>query len=861
MGEIEFIWRRGLEGVRAWLIRSGLPLWLWLEALCAYFYVRNLLLTKALKGLSPYFRRFNIHPNLSELVAWGSLSYALVAAEIRDSKLESRARRCFFVSYDLHTKAKRFYDPVRKVVFMSIHARIFEGCYRGQETTLEQLQEVLDWEIGLREMKTPGGKVDVIPPEGDDEEGVTIPANFEGGGRFNNAPPLVRPISPVSPPEQQDDASIGRNAPRQEHLTRSKAGNAGFLGGIGGLQSCDEAPKDAGPRYPSRNRVQAVPAGQPTSQQPLADPPAAGEALFDTPEPSPEPESAQALFINAFAPLLRDSTLMSDEEEGSEYLLLKTWSSNPDEPSYRSVMKGPDRANWDPAISAEVASLRAMGCWDEELVELPQGMRAIPLEFVLVIKRDASGVIRAHKARLVARGDMQDEGTYGDTFAPTVKMASLRNMLAMLAQHSGTKRKPTGPAWKSGQLDVSSAYLHGVLSEVVYVKQVPGEDDGTGRVRRLRKTLYGLKQSGHEWNNVFHKVLEEIGFKRIDADPGVYHRRRGELELTLGIHVNDSAIVGNDDIPEVIADLNKHFIVKDLGPLKEFLGLEIDHDEVLGEVKFHQTGFAKRIVAKCNMQDSNPVATPCEPKGAQAAADPEAECDKTPLGQEYRAIIGMLLYLCISRADIAFGVNRSARYCVNPSDVAWAQVKRILRYINGTLSMGILYGQGGALNRINVMVDADHGADVATRRSVTGFVVMCAGGAVSFSSKLQASTAISSTEAEYMGLSSCAREVVWQRLWWEGVGRKQEGSTLINGNNQGSIILAQHGTNHNNTKHIVIHFHFVRQQNLAKEIKTVWIPTAEMIADVLTKGLDAVKHQKFSGEMGLTLHRAGASWK
>ncbi|KAK4693147.1 hypothetical protein P7C70_g8983, partial [Phenoliferia sp. Uapishka_3] len=742
MGEVEWLWRRAFEGVRAWLLRSKLPIWLWLETISAWVYVRNRLPSRALQGKSPFFQKYGHNPDLSNLLAWGSLSFALIPSEVQEGKLFARGRKCFFVGYDEYSKSLRMYDPEKKVVFMAYHVKVFEGVYRGN-ATVEKLRIVEEWEAGAG-VSGPGGKksqetVSREPVQAQD----SVLKN--GGGCFTDAPPMVRPILPVSPSAQNDDAPVvipvasepgsdeesssdkerAVEEPRQVHRTR------GFMNQVGGVADIPaplpnvpihDQPVEAAPRYPARNRQQRDLAINPIIQEA---PPTViaerGRAMFDTPELSPEPENtialdATALISLATHPLLLYATHDTDIKDDAETIALKVWSSNPDEPSYRSVMKGPDRHCWDPAISSESALLQAMGCWDEALVDLPAGFRAIPLEFVLLIKCDTVGTIIKYKARLVARGDLQREGDYGETFAPTIRMASFRNMLALLTQNSGELRRTKGPAWKSGQLDVSSAYLHGKLQEEVYVKQVPGEDDGTGRVRRLRKTLYGLKQSGHEWNNVFHAALLEIGFVQMNADAGVYYRKRGEPELILGIHVDDGAIVGNDSIPGVIEDLNKPFEIKDLGELREFLGLQIDHNHDMGEVRLHQSGYAQRILERCGMDDCKLIKTPCGPKAPQTTSQPDEERDVSPLAVKYRAVIGMLLYLCISRPDIIFPVGRAARYSCNPSEVAWEQVKYLLRYIRGTTSVGILYGQGGELETVSAFVDADHGSDHESRR-------------------------------------------------------------------------------------------------------------------------------------------------
>jgi hypothetical protein len=177
-----------------------------------------------------------------------------------------------------------------------------------------------------------------------------------------------------------------------------------------------------------------------------------------------------------------------------------------DEPrSYKEAVAGSEAKEWQAAIGAEMQSIRDHGVWDEELVELPPGKKAIDLKFVFRKKTDAQGNVVQHKARLVARGFTQVPGQdFGETFAPVGKFTTGRVLLGLAAVHG----------WHVHQMDVVTAFLNGRLEEEIYVQQPEGHDDGTGRVYRLRKALYGLKQAPRVWNTEIGGYLTSCGFTR-----------------------------------------------------------------------------------------------------------------------------------------------------------------------------------------------------------------------------------------------------------------------------------------------------------------------------------------------------------
>ncbi|SGY51134.1 BQ5605_C001g00968 [Microbotryum silenes-dioicae] len=277
-----------------------------------------------------------------------------------------------------------------------------------------------------------------------------------------------------------------------------------------------------------------------------------------------------------------------------------------------------------------------------------------------------------------------------------------------------------------------------------------------------------------------------------------------------------------------------------------------------GAAIVNQGHFVDAILEEHHMANASPRPTPL---AAPSTLRNRADSSFDPALIPYRAIVGKLLYLSgTTRPDIAFAVSKAARFCNDFTAEHWEALKHILRYLVGTRNFGIRYQKSfqpmSAI--LEGFVDADHGADPVTRRSVSGYVFMCAGGAISWIAKRQTLVTLSSTKAEYVAMSYAACEGIWLRRLLADLGFEQTTPTRL----RGDITLAKHPAFHARTKHIGIHFHFIRDHIAEGTIEMVWVPTGTMAADVLTKGLGTQKHYQFVHAMGLIdSSREGASWR
>ena len=219
--------------------------------------------------------------------------------------------------------------------------------------------------------------------------------------------------------------------------------------------------------------------------------------------------------------------------------------------------------------------------------------------------------------------------------------------------------------------------------------------------------------------------------------------------------------------------------------------------------------------------------------------------------QEYMSLVGSLLYAAmVTRPAIAFAVQKLSRKLQEPEPADWVAGKRVLRYLAGTPGLGLICGEAGGRRESEELMgfsDSDWGGDRVTRQSTTAFVFMVSGGAVSWESKLQATVAKSSCEAEYMALCSAVSEAVYLRRLLSELGHGGSGPVVIYVDNQGAIQLAHNPAHHRLTKHIDIQYHFIRERVGSGEVKLEWVPTGRQLADLLTKAVSAGRVQELRG--------------
>jgi len=299
-----------------------------------------------------------------------------------------------------------------------------------------------------------------------------------------------------------------------------------------------------------------------------------------------------------------------------------------------------EHPKWKAAMIEELEALAKNKTW--ELVSLPPGKKAVGCKWVFTVKQSPEGQIERYKARLVAKGYSQTYGIdYDETFAPVAKMSTVRTLVS-LAANGG---------WKLHQLDVKNAFLHGDLVEEVYMEVPPGfgTKQTVGKVCRLKKSLYGLKQSPRAWFDRFRRAMVGMEYRQTNADHTVFFKHHGAHTTILAVYVDDMIITGDDEseIAQLKVRLGKEFEVKDLGQLRYFLGIEI----ACGAegIVLSQRKYVLDLLTETGMLGCRPASAPIDQKSKLSAEAGE------PVDRErYQRLVGRLIYLSHTRPDISF---------------------------------------------------------------------------------------------------------------------------------------------------------------------------------------------------------------
>ncbi|KAF8731509.1 hypothetical protein AX14_004758 [Amanita brunnescens Koide BX004] len=305
---------------------------------------------------------------------------------------------------------------------------------------------------------------------------------------------------------------------------------------------------------------------------------------------------------------------------------------------------------------------------------------------------------------------------------------------------------------------------------------------------------------------------------------------------------------GEEAMNRVKNDLQEMFEVTDLGEPSEIVSIEINIDPKTRDIKLTQMKYIEELLRKYGLVDANGVAIPMDPNIKFESPDGTGDHSNS-----YASLISSLMFIAVAtRPDIAYAVNRLAMYTANPDLHHWTATKHILRYLSGTHSQGITYlAENNAKRKLTRYSDVSL-ASLNNMTSVSGYVFLAAGGAITWRSKKQTAVLLSSTEAKYMCLADATREATWLRNLYNELGFPIEGPTTVYGNNQSALAIANNLQYHKCTKHFDIKSHFIREKVNNQSIITEYCPTAKMTAEILTKPLLKPKFNQHKAKLGVS---------
>ncbi|GKD60170.1 putative RNA-directed DNA polymerase [Tanacetum coccineum] len=494
---------------------------------------------------------------------------------------------------------------------------------------------------------------------------------------------------------------------------------------------------------------------------------------------------------------------------------------------------------WCQAMKEEYDALVKNGTWS--LVPHTSNTNVVDGKWVYRLKQDKNGAITCYKARFVAKGFRQQPGIdFHETFSPVVKSTTIRAVLSLAVTNN----------WPLRQLDVHNAFLHGNLKEQVYMKQPMGfiDPQRPNHVCLLHKSLYGLKQASRAWFERLSKALFDLGFKGSKTDPSLFIYSRGHTLLYILVYVDDIIVTGNNKgtIDNIISQLGSAFALKDLGPLNYFLGIEIVPH--VSDILLSQKKYILELLQSAGLSNCNPVSSPMVTSSSLSLDDSTAFSNPV----KYRQVVGSLQYVTLSRPDIAFAVNKVCQYMHAPTENHWSAVKRILRYLHGTVEHGMLIRRssgstlqaftdvlwkGNPDTSLEAFSDADWAGDSDDRRSTGGFAIYLGSNLISWTARKQRTVSRSSTEAEYKALADTVAELTWLQALLHELGIRSSSTPILWCDNLGATYLSANPIFCARTKHVEIDYHFVREKVAQGDVRVQHISTHDQIADIFTKPL------------------------
>ena len=751
--------------------------------MCTAVYLINRLPTPILQNKSPYQLVFNQEPEYGLLKNFGCACYPCLRP-YTTSKLDSLSERCVFLGYSAFHSGYRCLPLSSGRLYISRDVVFIENTYPYQEQShpAPNTNSNDQQSFGLIEsspaITTPTSTTQVISP-----------------------PKAITPVTskasliPISMQEAQSSPPPNPTLDSTNCIQNST---------ISSPNSTDSSHDISNDISPSSHDI------SPTGHIPSADP--------------LSPSNLDSSNIKSQVQTRRLSDIIRRIDSSGSTSTIKfplptcfhtTISASPDPINFSIAITKPE---WAAAMNEEFQALLHIKTW--KLVPRPPKRPVIGCKWIYKTKPSAHGLPPKYKARLVAKGFLQEGGIdYHETFSPVIKVTTIRLLLSLAVSQR----------WQIRQLDISNAFLHGDLHELIYMDQPQGFQDAQypHHVCQLKKSLYGLKQAPREW---FHKLTSQLihlRFQGSKTDTSLYYTLNGPIYLL--IYVDDMLILGPSlpQIQQLIKSLATHFKLKDLGSASRFLGVEFQahHDGYL----LTQSQYTVSLLRTLKMENCKPLPTPCP----LTCSDTSTKSVDNP--QLYRQVVGALQYLLFTRPDISFAVNQACRSMHSPQSTDWIRLKHLLRYLKGTVTHG-LYFTSKFSTSLTTFSDADWAGDQHDRRSTSGFLIYFGNNLISWSSKKQPTVARSSTEAEYKVIANATSEIMWITSLFREL-HIVSSPPILWCDNIGATYLSANPVFHARMKHIEVDFHFGRELVAARCLRVCVIAGKDQPADLLTKPL------------------------
>lgn len=849
------------HNVRAMIDDAELPVEFWCEAAEAQAYTRARMrkgpkVTEEVEDKSsgkPLKIEYQISPEEAycgrvprvhnHIKTWGCKVIAHVARESlpdRQDKLMPTGREGIFMGYDTKTTAHhRVYAPDLHRTIISSNVRFFEDIPGSSINNYQLWIELTDGTFEESEgtfnkliVRNKRGRPMGWRKEHDKytSQAPTVDSiRHEHMSHESNAPTeMDEETVPLITPEQEEQLKhstfsvIIPSQPTKNDSTLKE-----------GLEKQDSKPQDV---LEKEDHYTKLPDAPNLSKRP-------SNLNYSNVDPDEEHEAKRIKVMLALLDWFSDDEEMSETEEAA-MIGLAAKHDIPIPTSYKEAVNHPTYGlQWRAAIGLELVQLMSNKTWEESVP--PPNVNLISSKWVFTIKFNPDGSLERFKARLVARGFSQQYGVdYTETFAPTVRMATLRAFFAMVACEDLECR----------QFDIKNAFTESKLSEELWMKIPQGvKTNKSGTAMRLMRSLYGLKQSARDWNLLMKGELLQWGFQQSKADPCLFVHPIREIRLLVYVDDLAAAATQAQELNWFFQKLSARFNTKDLGNISKILGIRITRNRTSKTLELDQEQYINKFLTKFGFPNGvhKPISSPID---SYEDLRPGIPTDNRIDATWYREVIGSVMYAMVyTRPDIAFALGRLSQHMQDPCEHHGRAVRRMLRYLKSSISTRISFGPKGNLV---VYSDADYATDKSDRKSITASIGLLGGGPVFWASKKQVSVATATTEAEYVAMSFTAKQGQWiaQILRDLGVGHyiaRNHQTVDTRGDNQGAIALAKNPHLTERSKHIDISYHLIRDLQERKRASVTYVPTAEMAADGLSKPLVGKGFEKFKSQIGM----------
>ncbi|GKA80575.1 putative ribonuclease H-like domain-containing protein [Tanacetum coccineum] len=696
-GVVERRNRTLIEAARTMLIYAKAPLFLWAEAVATACYTQNRSMIRRRHGKTPYELLHNKPPDLLYLYVFGALCYPTNDSE-NLGKLQPKADIGIFIGYAPTKKAFRIYNRRTRRIIETIHVDFDELTAMASEHSSSgpALHEMTPATISSGLVPNPHPSTPFVPSSRTDWDILFQPLFDEflnpSPSVDHPAPEVVAPINEVIALVLADSTgspsstTVDQDAPSPSNSQTTPETEPPVI-----LNDVEEDNHDIEVAHMGNDpyfgvSILEIPSDQSSSSGSIHTIVHPDHQIFEHNSKCTKDHPLE----NIIGELARLVSTRLQLHEQALFCYYDAFLTAVEPKTYKDALT---QACWIEAMQEELNEFERLEVW--ELVPRPDKVMVITLKWIYKVKLDELGGILKNKARLVARGYRQEEGIdFEESFAPVARLEAIRIFLAFAAHMNMVVY----------QMDVKTAFLNGNLREEVYVSQPDGfvDKDNPNHVYKLKKALYGLKQAPRAWYDMLSSFLISQDFSKGSVDPTLFIRRDGKELLLVQIYVDD--IIFAASTPELCDLFSKimcsKFKMSMMGKISFFLGLHISQSPK--GIFINQSKYALESLKKYDFDSCDLVDTPMVEK---SKLDEDKE-GKAVDPSHYCGMIGTLLYLTASRPNLQFSICMCARYQARPTEKHLNVVKRIFRYLKGTVHRGLWYLKDSSI-ALTEFADAD----------------------------------------------------------------------------------------------------------------------------------------------------------